>query len=201
MMRMPCFLALIALTALTVSLRQSFSVEEPAKVKKRNDLRATLRFHNFLSAMKEPPLWKLAEKDNTATVYRFLWLPTFHSPISVRFVKSDAGVILHAVRLDGKGGYEPGNIIVRKSKKLMPAHWERIAKQIEKAKFWSLPTYPPPSGTLIADGDMLIVEGVNDGVHHAVVRHSPSDGDFVDLCRAMLFMSGIDVRKLWFDYR
>ena len=48
---------------------------------------------------------------------------------------------------------------------------------------------------------MLIVEGVSDGKYHIVMRHSPPGGDFVDLCRAMLFMSGIDVRKLWFEYR
>jgi hypothetical protein len=106
------------------------------------------------------------------------------------------------VRLNSKGGYEPGNVVERKSVKLNHAHWERIASRLEKAKFWTLPTdKPPPFGEIIMDGDMLIVEGVNNGKYHVVRRHSPPGGDFVNLCQAMLFMSGIDVRRLWFEYR
>ncbi|MGO9464904.1 MAG: hypothetical protein ACLQIB_57440 [Isosphaeraceae bacterium] len=53
------------------------------------------------------------------------------------------------------------------------------------------------------DGDLLIVEGVSNGQYHIVMRHSPLGGDFVDLCRAMLYMSGIDerTRALWIEYR
>jgi hypothetical protein len=49
--------------------------------------------------LSEPPLEKLAEKDRASSVYRFLWLPSFHDLISVQFVKSDEGAVLHAVRL------------------------------------------------------------------------------------------------------
>jgi hypothetical protein len=109
---------------------------------------------------------------------------------------------LHATRLDGEGGYEPGRIATKKTVKLSPAHWERIANHLAKADFWALPTSKrEPFGELPVDGDFLIVEGVRDGKYHRVERHSPSGGNFVDLCRAMLFMSGIDVRNLWLDYR
>jgi hypothetical protein len=153
--------------------------------------------------MQEPSLSKLADQDHTATVYRFLWLPSFHDPVSVRFIKSGDGMILHAVRLNRRqGGYEPGRIVASKTARLTRAHWERIASHLEKAKFWTLPTHKrQPFGGLVVDGDTLVVEGVNDGKYHFVVRHSLPGGNFVDLCRAMLFMSRIDVRKLWFDYR
>ena len=194
-------LSVIGLAVFLLGLRNPHASEEPAKAKKHHQRMTSFR-QSHLSAMKEPSLARFAEKDHSATVYRFLWLPSFHNPISVRFVKSDDGAVLYAVRLNGKGGYEPGNIIRRKSVKLSLAHWKRIASHLEKAKFWTLPTdKPPPFGVIIMDGDMLIVEGVNDGKYHVVRRHSPSGGDFVDLCRAMLFMSGIDVRRLWFEYR
>ena len=152
--------------------------------------------------MKEPPLEKLAEKDRASTVYRFLWLPSFHDAVSVRFVKADAGAVLHAVRLRLDGDYEPRRILERKSVKLSRAHWQRIAGHLEKANFWALPSdKAPPFGAIIDDGDELFVEGLNDGKYHVVRRHSPSGGNFVDLCQAMLFMSGIDVRRLWFEYR
>jgi hypothetical protein len=155
----------------------------------------------YLWAMKEPALWNLAEKDRTATVYRFLWLPSFHDPISVRFVKSGRGVILHAVRLKLDDEYQPVRVVSRKSVELKKAHWERIANHLAKARFWDLPTdQRQPFGIDVLDGHLLIVEGVSDAKYHIVVRNNPLGGNFVDLCQAMLFMSGIDVRGLWFDY-
>src|SRR5271166_4529571 len=59
-------------------------------------------YSKHLKAMKEQSLWKLSQKDRSSTVYRFLWLPTFHHPVSVRLVRSSEGVILHAVSLDGR---------------------------------------------------------------------------------------------------
>lgn len=194
-------LVLIGLLVLSGNSRQPSSAEDPTTAKKRiYGAPAWSQLH--LKAMKVPSLRKLAEKDRTVTVYRFLWLLTFHNPISVRFVKTDDGVVLHAVRLKGKGGYEPGTIAQRKSVKLNQGHWERIATRLEKAKFWTMSPYKSqPFGGLVVDGDILIVEGVSEGKYHVVVRHSPPGGDFVDLCKAMLFMSGIDVRQLWFNYR
>jgi len=202
-MNKPFLLALFGLAALLGNLRHPAGAEQPEKAKKQSDLRRSLFLNAHLRAMKEPWLWRLAEKDRTAVAYRFLWLPSFHNPISVRFVKSDDGIVLHAVRLNGMGGYEPGTIAARESVKLSPGHWAPIASDLEKAKFWTLPTFRRPKAKDGIDmhGDRLIVEGVSDGKYHIVARDNPRGGDFVDLCGAMLFMSGIDVRHDWFDYR
>ena len=42
-----------------------------------------------LVAMGERPLWKLTQGDREATVYRLLWLPSFHHPVCVRIDRSD----------------------------------------------------------------------------------------------------------------
>jgi hypothetical protein len=194
--------AMIGLVVIIGSLRRSSTGEEPAKVKKQPEHYWTKVARKYLSAMKEPPLDKLAESDRASTVYRFLWLPSFHDQISVRFVTSDEGAVLHAVRLKLDGAYEPRGVVLRKSAKLSRAHWERIASLSDKAKFWTLPgDKPPPFGRITMDGHMLIVGGVKDGKYHVVRRDNPLRDDFVDLCQAMLFMSGIDVRRLWFEYR
>jgi hypothetical protein len=52
-------------------------------------------YSKHLKVMKEPSLWRLSERDRSATVYRFLWLPTFHRPVSVRVVQRRGG---HALR-------------------------------------------------------------------------------------------------------
>ena len=59
--------------------------------------------------MREPSLWKLSHADLGATVYRFLWLPSFHHPACVRIVKTGGAATLRLVVLDGFGGYEPGS--------------------------------------------------------------------------------------------
>jgi hypothetical protein len=195
-------LSLIGLVVVIGSLWQSSSAEEPAKARKQSrPRRPWLQMH--LSAMEEPNIAMLAKKDRAATVYRFLWLPSFHNPISFRFVKTDKEVVLHAARLNGTGGAQPGRILARKTVRLNRAHWERIASHLEKAQFWTLPTIKrPPFGETALDGDTLVVEGVKDGKYHVVIRQQSTGGDFVDLCQAMLFMSGIvDVRNIWFDYR
>ncbi len=186
---------------LLAAQRAPLLADGAVKAKERNDwLRAF--YQRQLRAMKEPSLSSLAEKDREATVYRILWLPSFENPVAVRFVKTDEGGFSYAVRLDSQGGYEPGNVAARKTIKLGEAHWRRIAGKLEKARFWTLPTnHRPPFGRLIDDGDIVIIEGVSGGNYHLVVRNNPLGGDFVDLCRAMLFMSGIDVRKTWFQYR
>jgi hypothetical protein len=194
--------AIIGLVVVIGSLRNSSTAVEPAKAKKQPERYWTTIARKYLTVMKEPPLEKLAEKDRASTVYRFLWLPSFHDQISVRFVKSDEGAVLHAVRLRLDDDYEPRSIVVRKSAKLSRAHWEWIARRLDKAKFWTHPSdKPEPFGGITMDGHMLIIEGVKDGKYHVVRRGNPPGGDFVDLCQAMLFMSGIDVRRLWFEYR
>jgi hypothetical protein len=200
-MSKPLFITLIGLVAVLGSLRYSSWAQQPADSEKPNHIWAPW-YSKYLKAMKEPALKVLAKKDRATTVYRFLWLPSFHDPISVRFVKSDRGVVLTAVRLKLDDEHEPVKVAGRRSAELRPAHWERIANHLAKARFWDLPTHQrEPFGGFTLDGHILIIEGVSEGRYHRVERSNPSGGNFVDLCQAMLFMSGIDVRNLWFDYR
>jgi hypothetical protein len=153
-----------------------------------------------LKAMKEPSLWQLSKTDRSATVYRFLWLPTFHRPVSVRLVRSSEGTILHAVLLDGRGGYEPGKIIVSKTVKISAKQWESFQRLLDKVQFWEMPSKDP--GNFGKDGDQLILEGVRAGKYHIVDRWSPDAGDdYTKLCRYMLVLSGLDVMKTWVEYR
>jgi hypothetical protein len=144
--------------------------------------------------MKEKSLWILSQKDSSSTVYRFLWLPTFDHPVSVRIMRSGESAVLHVVQLDGRGGYEPGKIAVNKIAKLSGKQWDEFQRRLDKAKFWSMPT--EDEGTQGTDGDQLILEGVKAGKYHIVDRWSPdSEANYVDLCRHMLTLTGLDVMK------
>jgi hypothetical protein len=91
-------------------------------------------YSKHLKAMKEPSLWKLCEKDRSATVYRLLWLPTFDRPVSVRLVRRSEGAVLYAVLLDGRGGYEPGKIKVNKCMKINGKQWKEFQRLLDKVK-------------------------------------------------------------------
>lgn len=191
--------ALIGVVVVLGSPRDPCWSRQPAKARNHVD-RAMLGYLRYLRAMKEPSLWYVADKDRTVTVYRFFWVPSgpYRERMSVRFVKTDVGVVLHAVRLWLDDEYEPVRIIERKKIELKPAQWDRIADHLAKAGFWKLPTHQrEPFGGVTLDAGTLIVEGVSDGRYHAVVRYSPLRGEFVDLCRAMLLCSRMDARKLW----
>ncbi len=158
-------------------------------------------YSKHLKAMKEPSLWKLAQNDRAAIVYRFLWLPTFDRPVSVRLSKSGDSAMLHAVELDGRGGYEPGKIAVRRTLKLDGKQWEDFKRRVDKAHFWPSPT-EKADDDIILDGDQLILEGVMTGKYHIVDRlGAVSDADYAELCRQMLVLSGLDVMKTWQKYR
>jgi hypothetical protein len=159
------------------------------------------RYARHLKAMKEPSLWNVSRKDRSATVYRFLWLPTFDHPISVRVVKSSDHAVLDIVKLDGRGGYEPGGISVLKSKKLTDKQWDEFERRLEKAQFWTMST-EDKANHIMQDGDRLILEGVLDGTYHVVHRDSPALGsDYAELCRFLLDQSGLKLMKTWKEYR
>jgi hypothetical protein len=56
-----------------------------------------------LEAMAEPVL----KPGGDSKVYRFAWLRSFHHPVAIRVVDGDAHCTLHAIELDGAGGYAP----------------------------------------------------------------------------------------------
>ena len=169
-------------------------------VKERNEF--TVKWYSkHLETMKEPSLWKLSQKDRSAQVYRFLWLPTFHHPVSVRITESSDSIEAQVVRLDGQGGYKPGKIAVVKSKKLSKEEWAEFKRLFDRSKFWTLPTEKEFDGTAVEDGDRLVLEGVKDGKYHIVNRTSENSSPYFELCQYMILdLSGLDVQKVWKDY-
>lgn len=57
---------------------------------------------------------------------RFIWIPTFNKPISIRATKTGDKVILKVVRMTGKGGYEWEKIEVQKTLALTKQQWTEL---------------------------------------------------------------------------
>lgn len=116
--------------------------------------------------------------------YRFLWLRTFHHPVSVRIESFQGKARLVAVELDGKGGYSPGKPFRRAKRELSVQEWNTIVAAISVADFWSSVTEDPGDGGL--DGADWILEGLRHGTYHVVVRWTPGPGRFRTACESLL---------------
>lgn len=119
-------------------------------------------YSHQLSAMGEPSLSCGASVE----AYRFVWLRTFHNPVAVRVSQSGEAYELQAIVLDGAGGYDPGQVSQRVSRRLTAAEWARVRHALDEIGFWDLPTSNDVMGF---DGAEWIIEG-RDGRYHVVER-------------------------------
>ena len=91
-----------------------------------------------LKSLSEPDLSSPPAKG--VVDIRFIWVPTFHQPISIRATKSGDSAELTIVRMKGKGGYDWGDIEQRKKKPITEAQWKELEELIavERARKPSL---------------------------------------------------------------
>jgi hypothetical protein len=159
-------------------------------------------YSDQLRALKEPSLWELSKTQKTE-MYRFLWLRSFHRPISVRLdIHQDGTGLLTTKSTNGQGGYKPGELVINKTRALTKKQTSQALARINGNGFWGLPSYEKPKegiGTngektveIGLDGAQWILEGVKDGKYQVTDRWSPKDGPIHNLGTMML----IDLAKL-----
>ena len=157
-------------------------------------------YSDQLRALKEPSLWQLSKTQKTQT-YRFLWLRSFHHPISVRLDVAEDGTAVVTTKItSGQAGDESRRLLVNKSHSLTKEQSAWFLDRINEADFWDLATYEQevvgPDGKKIVevhvDGAEWILEGVKDGKYKIADRWSPEKGPVRALGLAML----IDFAKL-----
>jgi hypothetical protein len=136
-------------------------------------------YSKCLRALGEPSLWALSRSDPRAEVYRFLWLRSFHRPVSIRLVlNSDRTASLTSKITSEAGGLEPGTLIHNETIPVGPHQVWLFSAQFLQSHFWDLPARERPGG---ADGAGWILEAVADGRYHIVDRWSPPESDPVHM--------------------
>ena len=133
-------------------------------------------YEPHLRAMREPSLWKLSQSQS-AEAYRFLWLRTFHHPVSARLqlVGDGSGELIVKV-LSGAGGYKPGHLIRDRTVKVDKEGVDHFLELLDKADFWNAPGELENAGG--CDGAQWIMEAAKKGSYHVVDRWSPQDGPY-----------------------
>jgi hypothetical protein len=159
-------------------------------------------YSKHLKALREPSLWEASQLDFTTEAYRFLYLRSFHHPISVRLVVAqDKTATLVSKETNGKGGYEPGRQIRNRTIHMSQLQTESFLTALDELSFWNLPPLLEAEGNVIqTDGAQWILEGVKGSRYHLVDRLSPDrTNDPVRIISTKLMIELARFRLLYLD--
>lgn len=146
--------------------------------------------------MKAAEAWELCPTDGAdKEKYRFILLRGEHNPIIATVVKDRVRAEVTAVRLDGTGNSQPGNITEMRTKTLTQEEFDRFKSLIEAMDFWNLKTRKQliSAGSADAGGEesRWILEGANDNRAHAADRGSNVHGTFREAGQLLLDLAQI----------
>jgi len=143
-------------------------------------------YSKHLSAMKEPLMFN---KTQNKIIYRFLWLRTFNNPVAIRIEKQLDTYNLTWKLCDGAGGYDPGKLVVNKTKSIDKETWGNFITLLNKSGFWNLNTNEVD--IQCEDGAQWILEGVDRRRYHVVDRNTPLGGSFYDCCDFLIGLTDL----------
>ena len=125
-----------------------------------------------LRAMAEPILRRREDRSGFRRRFRMLVLPSFHPPYAIRVDQETSGTArVRIVRLTGRGGYAPGEILEQESYALTADQAARLDGDIEAS---GLASAPPRAGAACIDGAHFIFELVDARGNRFVDRHQCS---------------------------
>lgn len=124
-----------------------------------------------LRAMEEPSLLSPGEGLSQRT-FRLLVLPSSAPAYAYRIEQSTSGAWLRWVKLDGRGGFEPGKIAQEGTRPLTNPELEELNLLIKRADLPTLPRHEQEAPTMIcADGTSYVFEQRAPGSHTFFTRH------------------------------
>ncbi|HCY41797.1 MAG TPA: hypothetical protein DHV48_10645 [Prolixibacteraceae bacterium] len=147
-------------------------------------------YSKHLIAMEEPLIFN---KKQNKSIFRFLWLRSFHNPIAIRIEKQSDTYLLTWKLCNGAGGYEPKKMIVNKTKTINKETWDSFQDLLLKVDYWNLKTNEveiPGS-----DGSQWILEGTDEKNYHVVDRWTPRGGIFYDCCNFLIELTDLEFKE------
>lgn len=145
-------------------------------------------YSGMLKALKEPILFNKSVKKE---IYRLTWLRTFHNPVAIRIEKSEGGYTLFWKLCDGAGGYEPGQLIINKSKKITQEDWDDFQDLLQEIDFWNIET--EEKGLEGNDGSQWILEGLGQKGYHVVDRWTPQQNGYYNCGNFLIEMTDLEI--------
>jgi hypothetical protein len=148
-------------------------------------------YSKHLRAMEEPSLFEAAPQGAEET-FRFVWLRTWHNPLSVRIMIRGNGRAEMLVKMsDGAGGYKPGVLAKNATVSLDAEETKTLLGLIAKAGFWELSTTEDRRGF---DGAEWIFEGRKADRYHVTTRWTPGKGAYRELGVFIILRSKLGIK-------
>ena len=142
---------------------------------------------------------------------RFLWLPSFHRPISVRVtINADGTGAIVTRSVDSHAGLltkpksDTGKLIQDTTSVIDEMQVKEVLAQLQRLSFWSMPTeeeqvapqseaaWRPVLRVVGVDGSRWILEGLHGGEYHVVDRWSPPDNAYSQLCKYLFRLGKVE---------
>lgn len=142
-------------------------------------------FSKHCKALREE---KLYQKKTDNEIFRFVFLPTFSSPICIRVEKKNNEYILTSKKTNGQGGYETGKLVYKIEKKITETQWNELMKKVNSINKWEV--FYDEDRLLGFDGSRWIFEYLNPEGYKIRDVWSPSD-EFYHLGIFLFNLSGI----------
>lgn len=142
-------------------------------------------YSKHLQALEEPIIYDTISK----CIMRFTWLRTFHHPVVIRVDYSPEKSYVSWKMSSGRGGYDPGKIIINKSKVLNDIEVKSIINGLDSLDFYSLRT--ATFGFASRDGAHWILEVLKDGNYHVVDRKG---GVIEPFCLKLLNLTSLNIK-------
>ncbi len=151
-------------------------------------------YSKHLTALKEPSIYE-QKNDEGVLLFRFLWLRTFHHPISIRLeIQKDGTGLLFVKMTSGAGGYEPGKIKKSYNKKIDKEGVSKFLELLINEGFWELPCRDDSMGL---DGAQWIIEALSEGRYHLVDRWTPEEGSVRKIGLYLLKLSKLRIKEIY----
>jgi hypothetical protein len=145
-------------------------------------------YSGILAQLDEPSLYE-ASNDRARRAYRFLYCPSFSSPIAVRLeITRDGSGEVHVRRHLGFSAVWQDEPVDYRRVSVQPQSIERFLREVGIGSFWLLPAEVDRFGL---DGSHWIIEAADKGRYHFVDRWSPESGAVRTLGMSLLQMGGV----------
>lgn len=154
----------------------------------------SLALHAMLLARaREPSL--LVPRTDGATILRFTWLRSFHTPIIIRLTVPRRGVgRVDMIRFSGLGGYDYGQVKERRNHNVTPQDVAALLATSDPALLVPASPYCGPPGL---DGARWLIERSDAGGHHFADRWSPRNGVARATGMALIRLAGLESEEIY----
>lgn len=170
-------------------------------------------YSSSLYSFKESILYT---KTDSQTIYRLLWLRSFHKPVCFTMKEVKGNYFLNAKTLDRQPAFYPeiesngkdknGNWILDTTQKadrfalidfdtvkvLTSGQWKEIENYLTKLAFWN-GTVADPNDQQSIDGANWIIEGRKDKKYHFIVRRN-ENGELIPFGKYLIKLSGVNIK-------